>query len=57
MLGAEESLGSIEVGKYADMVVLDHNLFEVDVDRIGDTKVLQTILGGEVVYDRSIPGK
>jgi len=35
------------------MIVLDQNLFEVEADRIGDTKVLQTILGGGVVYDRS----
>jgi predicted amidohydrolase YtcJ len=54
VLGAENDLGSIEVGKRADMIVLDQNLFEVDPDGISNTKVLQTILGGDVVFDRSL---
>jgi predicted amidohydrolase YtcJ len=54
VLGAENDLGSIEVGKRADMIVLDQNLFEVDPDEISNTKVLQTILGGDVVFDRSL---
>ena len=54
VLGAEDDLGSIEVGKYADMIVLDRNLFEIDPDDISNTKVLQTILGGSVVFDRSL---
>jgi predicted amidohydrolase YtcJ len=47
----ERETGSIEVGKYADLVVLSQNLFDVPTERISDTKVLQTILGGKVVYD------
>jgi len=46
----ERELGSIEVGKYADLVVLSQNLFEVPTERISDTTVVQTILGGKVVY-------
>jgi predicted amidohydrolase YtcJ len=46
----EESTGSIEVGKYADLIVLDQNLFQVPVGRISDTRVLMTMLGGKVVY-------
>ena len=46
----EHVTGSIEVGKYADLVVLSQNLFEVPTEQISDTKI-QTILGGEVVYD------
>lgn len=46
----EQDTGSIEVGKYADLVVLDQNLFEVPTERISDTTVVQTILGGKVVY-------
>ena len=37
-------------GKYADLVVLNQKLFEVPTDRISDTTVVQTILGGKVVY-------
>jgi predicted amidohydrolase YtcJ len=54
VLGAEDDLGSIEVGKHADMIVLDQNLFEIDRDDINKTKVLQTILGGNVVFDRNL---
>ncbi len=46
----ERDTGSIEVGKYADLVVLSQNLFEVPTEQISDTTVLQTILGGKVVY-------
>jgi predicted amidohydrolase YtcJ len=45
--------GSIEVGKFADMIVLDQNIFEIEPTQIGATKVLQTVVGGKVVYDAS----
>ena len=47
----ERETGSIEVGKYADLIVLSQNLFEVPTERISDTAIVQTILGGKVVYD------
>jgi len=53
VLGVEGDLGSIEVGKHADMIVLDQNPFEIAPDEINDTKVLQTILGGRVVFDKN----
>jgi predicted amidohydrolase YtcJ len=46
----ERDTGSIEVGKYADFVVLSQNLFAVPTERISDTTIAQTILGGKVVY-------
>ncbi|WP_163223714.1 amidohydrolase [Bacteroides sp. 214] len=47
----EESIkGSIEAGKYADFVVLDHDIMTVDAKQIPTTKVLMTIVGGEVVF-------
>ena len=57
VLGAEQEIGSIEVGKLADMIVLDQNLFEVDPHQIYDTRVMQTILGGRIVYERSVQGE
>jgi predicted amidohydrolase YtcJ len=46
----EDVTGSIEVGKRADLVVLDRNLFDTPPDEIGDTRVLLTLLEGEVVH-------
>ena len=46
----EDIKGSLEVGKLADVTVLSQNLLTVDEDRILDTEVLYTIVGGEVVY-------
>ncbi|HLF29720.1 MAG TPA: amidohydrolase [Xanthomonadales bacterium] len=44
--------GSIEVGKLGDLVILDRNLFEIDPSAISDAKVVATLFGGEVVYER-----
>jgi len=48
----ETETGSIEVGKYADFIVLDRNLLEAALDELGGTKVEKTVLEGEVVYER-----
>lgn len=50
----ENDLGTLEVGKLADIIVLDKNLFEVEHREILQTKVLLTIMDGEVVYSESI---
>ncbi len=50
LLHQEGSTGSIEVDKLADLIVLDHNLFEVPVSQIDRTNVLLTMLGGRVVF-------
>lgn len=46
----ENKTGSLEVGKRADIAVLDRQLFEVPATEISDTKVLMTILDGEIIY-------
>lgn len=51
-LHMEDQIGSITVGKFADMVVLEDNLFETSPYEIAKIKVEQTFLGGEVVYER-----
>jgi len=51
--GTENEKGSLEPGKLADMVVLDRDILTVDPEEIVDTRVLMTIVGGEVVYERS----
>lgn len=46
----EDRRGSIEVGKLADMVVLGEDPLRVDPERIREIPVVQTIMGGQVVY-------
>jgi predicted amidohydrolase YtcJ len=46
----ERIKGSIEVGKVADLVVLDRNLLRVAPKELLSTKVLYTIVAGKVVY-------
>jgi hypothetical protein len=46
----EDSVGSIEAGKRADIAVLDSNLFEIPATRLSDVRVLLTLLDGEPVY-------
>lgn len=46
----EKETGSIEVGKVADLIVLDHNLFEIPKHEIHQTRVLLTVLDGSEVY-------
>jgi predicted amidohydrolase YtcJ len=44
--------GSLEKGKFADLIVLDRNLFEVPIEQVSETSVDMTIVGGEVVFER-----
>lgn len=46
----EERTGSIEVGKRADLIVLDRNLFEIPVTEINEARVLLTLLDGRTVH-------
>lgn len=46
----EASTGSLSVGKYADLIVLDRDITTCDVYDIGDTEVLLTLLGGKEVH-------
>jgi predicted amidohydrolase YtcJ len=46
----EKETGSIEVGKKADLIVLDKNLFEIPVTEIHKSKVLMTLFEGEEVF-------
>jgi len=47
----EDSIGSIEVGKHADFIVLDPNLFEIPPETIYDTVVKRTVFAGETVHE------
>jgi hypothetical protein len=42
--------GTVSVGKYADLVMLDKNIFDMNPNDIPTTKVVMTILDGKIVY-------
>ncbi|AQS93768.1 amidohydrolase [Polaribacter sp. BM10] len=46
----EEEKGSIEVGKFADFVILNQDIMQIEGEKIPKTKVLATYLNGEKVY-------
>ena len=50
----ENEKGSIEKGKVADFVILDRDIMKVNEDQIFSTKVVATILGGNVVYSNRL---
>lgn len=50
--GLDQEVGSLKVGKLADLIVLDRNLFEIDVEQIPLTKVAMTLFEGRVVHGR-----
>jgi len=49
---SEKNKGSLEAGKLADIVVLDQDLFKIAPEKIKDARVMLTIAGGKVVYNR-----
>lgn len=48
----EDEIGTLEVGKKADMVILEKNLFEISPYEIVDVKEMMTIFDGNIVYER-----
>jgi len=48
----ERVTGTIEVGKLADLVVLDRNLFDSPPGVIHNVRVLRTLLEGKTVFER-----
>ncbi len=46
----EGKVGRLEPGRYADMVILSRDLFQVDQANIPDVQVEMTLVGGEIVY-------
>ncbi len=50
----ENEKGTIEVGKWADLTVLDKNIFNLQPKEIFNTNVVMTMVGGRVVYKKSV---
>lgn len=49
---SEVPLGSVEAGKFADLAVLSQDVFGVPADRIAETQVVMTVVGGKVVFTK-----
>ena len=47
---SENIIGTLEIGKYADICVLDRNILKIVPEEIIDTKCLLTMVGGKIVY-------
>ena len=50
----EKKVGSIEVGKYADLAIWDRDFYSVPTNDIKDAKCLMTIFDGKIVYDAGV---
>ena len=46
----DDRVGSIEIGKQADLIVLDKNLFDIEPSEINETKVMATLFNGKLVF-------
>jgi predicted amidohydrolase YtcJ len=56
-LNMEKKIGSIEPGKYADLIILDKNPLTVDPGSLRDIRVLNTFVNGSEVWNPQGPGK
>ena len=50
----EEENGTIELGKCADLVVTEKDIYAIDPDEIKDVKIDMTMIGGKLVYQRTV---
>jgi predicted amidohydrolase YtcJ len=51
---AEDRVGTLETGKYADLAVLSQDIFQAPPNLIGETHVDLTLVGGKTVYSRQL---
>ena len=49
---AEDRIGTLERGKHADFILIDRDIFESTPAQVRDTKVLETWIGGQKVWER-----
>jgi len=50
---AEAWKGSLEIGKVADLCILDRDLLSIDPHEIPSARVLMTVLDGQIVHDNT----
>ena len=49
----EDVKGTLEPGKYADMIVLSDDILNIDAEQILEVEVLHTYMNGELVYEKA----
>lgn len=47
----DDKVGSVEVGKLAELIVLDRNILEIDPHDIHQAKVTMTMMNGEIRHE------
>jgi len=47
----DHQVGSLEMGKKADLIILSDNIFEIEKDQIASSQVLFTLFNGQIVHD------
>ena len=50
----ENEKGSIEVGKFADFVILDQDIMKVNIESVLKTRIVATILNGKIVFSKKL---
>jgi predicted amidohydrolase YtcJ len=53
-LNREDDLGSVEKGKFGDLVVLDRDYFSVSDESMRKTRPILSVVDGKVVYDAGV---
>jgi predicted amidohydrolase YtcJ len=48
----EKEKGSLEAGKFADFIVIDRDVLAIPPAQLKDVQVLQTWVGGEMIYEK-----
>lgn len=51
LLGQADITGSMQAGKFADLVIIDKDIFAMKKSQIGQAKIMATIMNANVVYD------
>lgn len=54
LMGLDDRQGSIEVGKRADLIIIDRNLFEIPPGEINEASVVMTVFDGKTVYSKDV---
>jgi len=52
LAGKSNRQGSITPGKWADMIILSQDIFEIDPAEIANTQVEMTIFDGQVMFEK-----